>query len=317
MTASGLSRSVLQGALSRAETVPEIKHVVDMASTAVEACKRTRRGISETNEYAVVAVQAIVKAGELLASLEKDDPVAAGRAGPGRGNKKTAATVAAVSSYRQAIEDAALGERTARYWQGVAKVSHRLPEYVQTCRDNDDIVSWRGLLGVELDGVKSSTSVEWYTPVDYIDAARDVMGSIDLDPASSEIANQTVGADTYFSKDDEPDGLSQDWFGNVWLNPPYGKGSGLFTAKLVGEYEAKRIDAAVLLLNAYGFDAAWFQPLWQWPICFTDHRIEFYSPQRESGGPANGNILVYLGPDQRRFADVFRQFGRIVREWAA
>jgi hypothetical protein len=170
--------------------------------------------------------------------------------------------------------------------------------------------------GISLGGLKASTSVEWYTPARYIAAAREVMGSIDLDPASSALANEIVRADTYFSKDVDPNGLGQDWFGNVWLNPPYGKGSGLFTAMLVAEFDADRVTAGVLLLNAYGFDASWFQPLWDWPICFTDHRVEFYSPQHESGGPANGNIFAYLGPDPKRFAATFSEFGSIVRRWS-
>ncbi len=174
----------------------------------------------------------------------------------------------------------------------------------------------RDYLGrVDLGGLKESVHVEWYTPERYIEAARQVMGTIDLDPASSELANKMVKADTYFTKDDDPDGLSQDWFGTVWLNPPYGKGSGLFTTKLVEEHAEGRVSAGVLLLNAYGFDAEWFQPLWEHPICFTDHRIEFYSPQRESGGPANGNIFVYLGRAEARFAKVFGAFGQVMRAW--
>lgn len=171
------------------------------------------------------------------------------------------------------------------------------------------------LLRVDMGGLKESVHVEWYTPAVYIEAAREVMGSIDLDPASSEIANETVRAGTYFTKDDDPDGLSQDWFGNIWLNPPYGKGSGLFTTKLVNEYNLGNIQAGVLLLNAYGFDAEWFQPLWDSPICFTDHRVTFYSPQRESGGPANGNIFAYLGPTPSAFAARFAEFGTVVRRW--
>jgi len=171
----------------------------------------------------------------------------------------------------------------------------------------------------ELGGLKASTGNEWYTPAKYIEAARQVMGGIDLDPASSALANETVKAETYWDIDarDEfdNDSLFRDWHGRVWLNPPYGKGSGVFTIQLVSEFDAGRVTQAVLLLNAYGFDSDWFTPLWRHPICFTDHRIEFTSPDRTSGGPANGNIFIYLGPDEARFAEVFRAFGSVVRQW--
>ncbi len=166
----------------------------------------------------------------------------------------------------------------------------------------------------ELGGLKESVHVQWYTPAPYIAAARAVMGAIDLDPATSEMANETVRADRYYTEDD--DGLEHEWSGRVWLNPPYGQGSGLFTTKLVREYEAGRTTAAILLLNAYGFDSQWFQPLWNHPICFTNHRVQFTNPDRETGGPANANIFVYLGVDRQLFADTFSQFGAVVERVA-
>ncbi len=45
---------------------------------------------------------------------------------------------------------------------------------------------------------QNSGNNEWYTPNYIIDAARKTMGSIDLDPASSAIANQTVMAKKYY-----------------------------------------------------------------------------------------------------------------------
>jgi DNA N-6-adenine-methyltransferase (Dam) len=189
-----------------------------------------------------------------------------------------------------------------------------IQKYIDLCIENQTLPKDSELLTViKLGGIMLSVSVEWYTPSKYIESAREVMGSIDLDPASSQLANETVKASKYFTIDD--DGLSQEWHGNVWLNPPYGKGSGLFTTKLIEEYQAGRVKSAVLLLNAYGFCEKWFQQIWDYTFCFTDHRIDFYSPQMKAGGPSNGNLFVYIGPNPERFKEVFRQYGHIVIVW--
>src|SRR5262245_13067731 len=45
---------------------------------------------------------------------------------------------------------------------------------------------------------RAKSYCEWYTPPQYIAAARAVLGAIDLDPASSEIAQTTVQAGAFF-----------------------------------------------------------------------------------------------------------------------
>lgn len=69
----------------------------------------------------------------------------------------------------------------------------------------------------------SMDSPEWYTPSPFVEAARVVMGEIDLDPASHEEANQIVRAKRLFTIED--DGLKQPWFGRLLVNPPGGKGA--------------------------------------------------------------------------------------------
>src|SRR6266702_2856765 len=95
-------------------------------------------------------------------------------------------------------------------------------------------------------------SNEWFTPSRYVEAARKVMGSIDLDPASCEMANRVVRAARYYTKQDN--GLAQEWYGRVWLNPPYGSidqsrkmGLAAFIGKLIAEYHDGNIEQAVLL----------------------------------------------------------------------
>lgn len=66
----------------------------------------------------------------------------------------------------------------------------------------------------------TSESAEYGTPPEPCDAARRVMGYIDIDPASSALFNQVVQADSYYTKEDN--GFLKDWHGNAFVNPPGG-----------------------------------------------------------------------------------------------
>ena len=157
----------------------------------------------------------------------------------------------------------------------------------------------------------SSESNEWYTPARYVDAARDVLGGIDLDPASCPAANETVRATWYFTATD--DGLAQPWSGRVWMNPPYGRAQADFVAKLLGHYRAGDVTAAVVLVNAHATETEWFRPLWAFPLCFTDHRIDFVpgDPDREPSTATHGSVFAYLGPDPGAFAQRFAEIGNV------
>jgi hypothetical protein len=143
------------------------------------------------------------------------------------------------------------------------------------------------------------------------------MGSIDLDPATCIEANRTICADISYTK--EQDGLAQQWHGNVWLNPPYGRTDGksnqaVWSQKLIDEVLALRVNEGVLLVNSCTAER-WFQQLWDYPICFTDHRIQFIGAGGEAGKqPTHGSVFVYFGPVKKRqyFAERFSEFGRVV-----
>lgn len=166
-----------------------------------------------------------------------------------------------------------------------------------------------------LTALQSSESNEWYTPAPYIEAVRLLMGAIDVDPASCEEANRIVQAERFYTKKD--DGLNQPWHGRVWLNPPYGFDSGSnqerWSRALIERFEVTHtVTEAVLLVNA-NTEAKWFQPLYNYLICFTNHRIRFYNSSGDSSQPTQGNALVYFGRQEQRFIEIFRQFGMIVR----
>lgn len=160
---------------------------------------------------------------------------------------------------------------------------------------------------------QNTGQVEWYTPPAYLDAAREVMGSIDLDPATSEIAQRAVKASHYFTADD--DGLAHAWVGNVWMNPPYAAGLvDKFAAKLC-EHFGGSVDQAVVLVNN-ATDTAWFQLLAKHAsaICFPAGRIRFIDEEGKPGGaPLQGQAVLYFGDRTDAFVQRFASFGFCAR----
>lgn len=152
---------------------------------------------------------------------------------------------------------------------------------------------------------------EWYTPVDYIEAARQLMGGIDLDPASCDAAQETVQALAYFTRED--DGLTKDWHGRVWLNPPYSYPLvEKFVHRLIAQYEYENISTALTITNNCT-DAAWFHCLLErFPVCFTKGRVPFWRPNQESFATRQGQAIFYLGNEINRFAEIFSKFGIVV-----
>jgi hypothetical protein len=93
------------------------------------------------------------------------------------------------------------------------------------------------------------------------------------------------------------------------MNCPYCGEAPPWAAKLVEEYRAGNVTAAIALVNGRDFDARWFQPLFDYALCFTDHRIRFYG---DDSNPETGSVFAYLGPDVDAFEREFRQFGNVM-----
>lgn len=170
------------------------------------------------------------------------------------------------------------------------------------------------LPGAPLPKALSCNSIEYYTPKEYIEAAREVMGSIDTDPASNPMANLLIKAPVYYTK--ETNGFDKPWVGNVWLNPPYGKegnraNQARWSQRLIEQYQAGITKQAVLLVTA-ATETRWFQVLCDYPISLPGHRINFYTPEGKVGSETHSSALVYLGANIDKFIQVFRRFGRVV-----
>lgn len=173
-------------------------------------------------------------------------------------------------------------------------------------------------------GEKTSLSDEWFTPAPYIRSAREVMGSIDTDPASHYEANRTVQARYWYDRQTDGLDLRHPWQGNVWLNPPYGRGDSSakhFVMRLMRELEAGTVKQAITVLNNSSTDARWFRSIWETAAVHCMHvgRIDFQVPGGGgSSSPNKGSIFSYWGSRDTEFAAEFAQYGPpllVPRDW--
>lgn len=153
----------------------------------------------------------------------------------------------------------------------------------------------------------NSGNNEWYTPAEFIEAAREAMGNIDVDPASNDIAQEVVKADTYYTA--ETNGLDKTWTGNVWMNPPYASELiGKFIDKLV--FEKKNYEQAIVLVNN-ATETEWFNKIISIAsvVCFPKSRVKFYMPDGKTGTPLQGQAVIYIGRNKQNFIDAFSKLG--------
>lgn len=148
----------------------------------------------------------------------------------------------------------------------------------------------------------NSGNNEWYTPVKFLKIARSVMGSIDTDPASSEMANRNVKATTFYTEED--DGLKRDWAGNIWLNPPYAQPAiQNFSDKLIEEIKKGNVKQAMVLVNN-ATETKWFNTLSEKAraIWFPRGRIRYLNSNGSlENSPLQGQAILYYGNNVDNF----------------
>jgi DNA N-6-adenine-methyltransferase (Dam). len=155
----------------------------------------------------------------------------------------------------------------------------------------------------------SQGTIEWYTPPDIIERARVCLGGIDLDPASSEVAQRWIKADTYYTADMP---ATHAWAGRVWLNPPFDD-TPAWVDQLDSEYVDGAVTAAILLVNsAPGY--IWWEDLWRRrPVCMLRERVCFIRSDGVQGDAAKkGTTIAYYGDDVQSFTDAFGDLGRVI-----
>lgn len=201
------------------------------------------------------------------------------------------------------------GESAARKMMATSK------RYLATDLTEDDAIAIsRDMWGhKDVIALKHTGDHESYTPPKYIEASREVMGSIDVDPASNPFAQQVVKAEKYYTAED--DGLSQEWSGCVFLNPPYEHPLiEQFIDKLITDYKSGSVKQAILLTNNSA-DTQWFHKAASASelICLTEGRINFMKADGTTSSPTNGQAFFYFGGNGQRFIDKYSEFGLVLR----
>lgn len=290
--------------LAEAKTLDEVKAILNIAEAARVYAKAAKLGLEAYNHAAEVKVRAERKAGEMLARLNTHQQ---------GGDRKSKSSVD--FDYRDVLKEQKIPNATADRWQQLARLPEgKFEQYVEETRGENPITT-NGLIRLangKPHVAQNNGENEWYTPPEYIEAATAVMGTIDLDPASTIVGNRIVKAKVYFTAED--DGLSKPWLGTVWLNPPYAQPLiQEFSSKLLVELkEAHCTQACVLVNNAT--ETEWFQFLLDYAgaVCFPGGRVRFLDANGEPGAPLQGQAILYFGLNISEFGYIFSRFGKVL-----
>lgn len=296
---------------------------------AVEAAKKLdSQNLERKNYWGELAIWSKKRLGELIKIGREEGTLA----DPAKGRPKKVDTQSTLSL---SLSDIGIDTKQAQRAVKIAEIpDEAIKEYVATVNMEDVIaddlidkerqkrfdeeISMAGLIrfvhGTEKAGTHAHVSLntgipEWYTPAEYIGAARKVLEQIDLDPASSDVAQKTVAAKKYYTV--EQNGLTKKWKGRVFLNPPYS--SDLvqqFVKKLCEHVVAEDVTQAILLVNN-ATETRWFQRALSnaSAICFPSGRIKFVDDEGNPGAPLQGQAILYFGRATVAFVEEFHTFG--------
>jgi hypothetical protein len=191
-------------------------------------------------------------------------------------------------------------------------------------------------------GNKHVEDYEWISNRDLVDSAHLLMGGIDLDPASSVMANKYVNADNFYTITD--DGLNEkEWFGKVYLFPPNRSyfwntkayrwkptrglsptlisGHALWWETLKRKWLTGEVDQAVYFSNCPDM-FQYCQDIFDHPVCILRTRPElvqhFLVNDKIKSRNTCMSFVVYLQPKTdtteatQNFIDIYGEKGRLL-----
>ena len=296
-----------RSALMQAKNIDEVKDIRDKAEAMRAYAKQAGDSSEMQNMCAEIKLRAERRGGELLREMEKNKG--------GWANKESCSNIVLPQDDLPKLADLGIDKMQSSRWQAIAQLPEEVfEEYLaEKIKDKEEITTadvLRLAKGQPYFMSRNTGDFEWYTPIEIIEAAREVMGIIDLDPASCVMANEVVKAEKFYTEED--DGLKQEWSGKVWMNPPYNQPLlTFFCEKLANSYKDGFVTEAIVLVNN-PTDTKWFQNLANdsTAICLTAGRVKYWKPDKTTAShPLQGQAIFYLGNNPEKFADTFSSHG--------
>lgn len=128
---------------------------------------------------------------------------------------------------------------------------------------------------------------EWLTPPEILHA----LGDFDLDPCAPVVRPWETASMHYTINDD---GLSKDWAGRVWLNPPFGREAAAWLRKLVQHGNG------IALIPARTETRMFYESVWGIAdgICFIKGRPHFHYVDGRSAAANSGAPIALVAYGQ-------------------
>ena len=189
--------------LATIRDIPELIDIRDKAEAVRQYTKAAGHGLLAQNEAARIKAMAERRVGSLVSEMQEAGTLAK----QGRPTKNKPVGVTGLLT----VDDLGLNHSQSSRFQREAQLTEEdFEDLGAECNEEAKELT-QALIIKKATGAhvgQNAGENEWYTPVEYIDAARSVMGEIDLDPASTEVANEIVGASQFFTS--EENGLEQE-----------------------------------------------------------------------------------------------------------
>jgi len=269
---------------------------IQMSAAAMQAA------LEDTQDLAEELLYAEAKLGSDLASISNKRPIRDGS------QKKLSGSTSTLPEN--------INKKQSHYAQTLSRNEDKIAQVVAEARKKGEVpVRQHVLKAINIHVAQSTGEREWFTPPEYIEAARVTMGSIDIDPASCEEANETVKAKRYYTA--EQNGLNKKWKGNIWLNPPYDHPIvDTFCQTLVDKVSNGETHQACIIVNNITETIAGQRLLSACrAVCFPRGRVKFFNPTKApKNSPLQGQMVVYFGQRQAKFVEMFEGFGACMKQ---